>query len=144
MITLAACQLGDRVDVEGLGECDLVGIHHYPKSVEVHLSHLLGRKNEPYSQHMSPMDWSPMSDWTNPHWMSHQEKYGPLEYLLNIDQYQMGSWIEDDTPCVLLSRGVSTPTSAVGAPLNNHTCPTCKNTRVNRSEKNCWLCGGKL
>lgn len=41
------------------------------------------------------------------------------------------------------SGNISVPIS-VGSNLNNHTCPSCKNTRVNTSEKSCWLCGGKL
>ncbi|MDD5374454.1 hypothetical protein [Acidithiobacillus sp.] len=32
------------------------------------------------------------------------------------------------------------PTKAV----NNHTCPTCKNTKCSRTERLCWLCGNKL
>lgn len=28
--------------------------------------------------------------------------------------------------------------------MNNHTCPSCGNTRVSKSEKSCWLCGNSL
>ena len=28
--------------------------------------------------------------------------------------------------------------------VNNHTCPTCGNSRCSRAETNCWLCGGNL
>lgn len=28
--------------------------------------------------------------------------------------------------------------------INNHVCPHCKNERVNKTEKSCWLCGGLL
>ena len=28
--------------------------------------------------------------------------------------------------------------------INNHVCPSCKNDRLNKSEKSCWKCGAKL
>lgn len=28
--------------------------------------------------------------------------------------------------------------------INNHVCPHCKNERVSKDEKSCWLCGGML
>jgi hypothetical protein len=28
--------------------------------------------------------------------------------------------------------------------INDHTCPTCKNTRVSKCERMCWKCGGVL
>jgi hypothetical protein len=28
--------------------------------------------------------------------------------------------------------------------INDHTCPTCKNTRVSKCERACWKCGGVL
>lgn len=28
--------------------------------------------------------------------------------------------------------------------INNHICPHCKNDRVSKTEKSCWLCGGLL
>jgi hypothetical protein len=32
----------------------------------------------------------------------------------------------------------------VGAPINDHVCPTCRNDRCSKTEKSCWKCGGKL
>lgn len=34
--------------------------------------------------------------------------------------------------------------AAPAAAVNDHTCPTCKNTRCSRAEKTCWRCGGNL
>jgi hypothetical protein len=28
--------------------------------------------------------------------------------------------------------------------INNHTCPSCRNDRVSKSEHSCWKCGNKL
>lgn len=36
------------------------------------------------------------------------------------------------------------PIMSNGEAINNHTCPTCKNTRCNKQEKSCWRCGSKL
>jgi hypothetical protein len=139
MSTLLDCQLGDRVNVAGLGVCDLVGTHFYTNSL---FPYLLGwRQGEPpCGDGMAEL----MSYWTRAIFVKAHEKLGPLHYLPNINEYETGRWSQGDKTCILLSRGVQSPTHVVGAPVNNHTCPTCKNDRVNRSEENCWLCGGKL
>lgn len=33
---------------------------------------------------------------------------------------------------------------AMAPAMNNHTCPTCKNTRCSKSEIICWRCGNRL
>lgn len=36
---------------------------------------------------------------------------------------------------------VSTSIPSPGAPLNDRSCPACKNSKCSSDEKSCWLCG---
>jgi uncharacterized paraquat-inducible protein A len=41
--------------------------------------------------------------------------------------------------------GIEKPAQAsTTTPINNHVCPSCRNDRVNKSEKSCWKCGNPL
>lgn len=62
------------------------------------------------------------------------------EFSLIQDPYGELKFWELDSPGL-----ISVPVQSVsGAVINNHTCPTCKNTRCNKTEKSCWRCGSKL
>lgn len=53
-------------------------------------------------------------------------------------------WWSDPGSFTIIT-GTPTPTDvATVVAINDHVCPTCKNDRCSRSEKNCWKCGGVL
>ena len=50
-----------------------------------------------------------------------------------------------DSECqICIHRATPSSVQLVGPAINNHTCPTCKNTRCNRAEGKCWWCGEAL
>lgn len=54
-----------------------------------------------------------------------------------------GTWIHGLNGWFLKEATVQT-TNGSSTAINDHVCPTCKNTRCSKTEKSCWRCGNPL
>lgn len=79
----------------------------------------------------------------------HVMKNRPVKKMFNIVH---PDWIEWSNKNSKMEYAEATPRGWLAAlkafeqqpAINNYTCPHCKNERVSRDEKSCWLCGGLL
>lgn len=79
-------------------------------------------------------------------------KFPSFLLVPDFDDFKSYRHVGDHCEAELISQG-SQSTQASQAKLsdfnnqkavNDFTCPHCKNNRCSKSEKSCWLCGGKL
>jgi predicted RNA-binding Zn-ribbon protein involved in translation (DUF1610 family) len=97
-------------------------------------------------------------DVENPFWTGHGKKNNGVAVLAGWCSHLCNaSWVATDGGCYgewVLSMGEVSEeefkaarmakTTSTAEVMNNHTCPSCGNTGVSKSEKSCWLCGNSL
>ena len=65
-------------------------------------------------------------------------------YGVPIDYHPDGSWEYSTDTVITKTTSCNAVKANVGAPINDHVCPHCRNDRVSKVEASCWRCGGKL
>ena len=74
------------------------------------------------------------------HYLNSYNQYAGTGARFEVRQLiEIGAQIQGSVKDIQISGTVT-----MCAAVNDHICPSCKNDRCSKTERTCWLCGGKL